>query len=138
MERRESWDRWSATLRPAHWSWFICQHLPSVSHSYSLLSKCNPEILLSSIFYDQVQSVFQAFVQISPEPIHALAISGVIRSFKSTLASTNNSFALFKLQNSSYLFPKTDGSTFIMVFINDDDESSSSTPSFSLNLVNLM
>ena len=37
----------------------------AVSHSYSLLSNCNPEI---SIFCDQVQSVFQAFVQISPEP----------------------------------------------------------------------
>ena len=51
-------------------------------------------------------------------PMHALAISGVIRSFKSTLASTNISFALFKLQNSSSLFPKTDDSlAFTMVFI---------------------
>ena len=37
----------------------------AVSQSYSLLSSCNTEIF---IFYNQVQSVFQAFVQLSPEP----------------------------------------------------------------------
>ena len=88
----------------------------AVSHSYSLLSNCNPEI---SIFYDlKFSRYFRPLSSYLQNPIHALAISGVIRSFKSTLASTNNSFALFKLQNSSSLFPKTeDSSAFTMVFI---------------------
>ena len=88
----------------------------AVSHSYSLLSKCNQEILLS--FVIKFSRYFRPLSSYLQNPIHALAISGVIRSFKSTLASTNNSFALFKLQNSSSLFPKTDDSlAFTMVFI---------------------
>ena len=115
MERRESWDRWSATLRPAHWSWFICLHLSSLCRIHTVFSQTAIQKFLS--FVIKFSRYFRPLSSYLQNPIHALAISGVIRSFKSTLASTNNSFALFKLQNSSYLFPKTDGSTFTMVFI---------------------
>ena len=54
MERRESWDRWSATLRPAHWSWFICLHLSSLCRIHTVFSQTAIQKFLSFMISSSV------------------------------------------------------------------------------------
>ena len=129
MERRESWDRWSATLRPAHWSWFICQHLPSLCRIHTGIS----------------QTAIQKFLSF---------IIKFSRYFRPLSRYLQNQYTLWQsVELSDHLNPLWHPQTFHLPFSNCKTQvlfsqrqmthslsrwcSSSSTPPFSLNLVSL-
>ena len=68
----------------------VVVYFPTLAISVAFIQTAIQKVLSFLIKFSRYFRPLSSYLQ---NPIHALAISGVIRSFKSTLASTNNSFA---------------------------------------------